>query len=141
MSRRRLNYALLQKVRDRIAAIPESYNQTTWYSPDDYAPCGTTACIAGEAIICEAPTVTEGIERLKAAVNSYSFRGEYATAYDWGRKALKLNDSEAAVLFNGYGTRWPGEFGHKFGRARSAKGRAKVAVAYLDWIIENGRVV
>lgn len=64
MKESQLNKALLRKVRNRIRKIPESYYQGTWCRADKGAPCGTIACIAGETIICAAPTVEAGIKEL-----------------------------------------------------------------------------
>ena len=60
----RLNIELFKKVRERIATVPASYNQENWILESDAAPCGYAACLAGETIICAAPTVQDGIAEL-----------------------------------------------------------------------------
>src|SRR5690349_21650461 len=54
----KLNKPLIRKMIKRIETMPESYDQEVWarrINADDERPrpiCGTTACLAGHAIIC-----------------------------------------------------------------------------------------
>lgn len=65
MENQRLNIELFKKIRDRIAMIPASYDQSNWCIRNDAAPCGTAACIAGEAVICSQPSIEAGITELR----------------------------------------------------------------------------
>lgn len=62
MSKSKLNKPLIRKMIKRLTEIPESFDQNAaWAARDKRSPCGTVACLAGEAIICSASTVKEGI--------------------------------------------------------------------------------
>lgn len=128
-----LNIKLLKKVRDRIAKIPESYDQSWWATRDVEAPCGTTACIAGEALICSQRSKKAGLQLLWDAMPKWKVGSTAQTL-------LGLTDREADVLF-GAGT-WPEPFRSEYDQVRyHPKARAKVAVAYLDHIIKTGEVL
>lgn len=142
----KLNIELFKKVRDRIATIPESYRQSSWWASSTDAPCGTAACLAGEAIICAAPTIEEGIAELKALVNEerdldvperaaelLGLEGNY-----WSQNAGETE------IFQGFGEGWPEPYRSQFSKANDQGdviGMAKAAVAYLDHIIETGKVL
>lgn len=134
MKNSRLNIRLLKKVRDRIKNIPQSYYQGTWCSANADAPCGTVACIAGETIICSEPTVAKGIAELKYLDNKDEVPEK-------AMELLGLNWSERLVLFNGEAEGWPSRFKKKFQSAKTRRGEAGAAVAYLDHIIKTGKVV
>lgn len=76
-----LNVKLLRKVRNRIATIPESYDQSRWVQSNDKAPRGTMACLAGEAIICSQPSVGEGIKTLRRATARHDNTFRYWVGY------------------------------------------------------------
>jgi hypothetical protein len=140
-----LNIELFKKIRDRIAEIPESYKQSTWYEKSPAAPCGTSACLAGEAIICAAPSVIEGIQELKGLVGSDD---EFAVP----NKAADLLGLEGnfesysadmvgdTAIFYGGGDGWSAPFSMQFRSANSPAEEAKAAVDYLDHIIATGSV-
>ena len=143
---RKLNVTLLKKIRDRIAEIPESYDQSVYVIESPKAPCGTAACLAGEAIICNARSVEAGIKslRLTDAKGLVSYRAARLLGLprpNWGADDEAYND--AAKLFyssSDYKVGWPEPFGSAFNRAKSTKQRAKVVVDYLDHIIETGNI-
>lgn len=137
MSEQRLNIELFKKIRKRIAAIPESYNQSWWMIPTSAAPCGTAACLAGETIICNAPSIKAGLSNLAQADR----RGVVGSQ---ARRALGLAPGEAATVFgyiDGGFVSWPEPFASQFRDAENSQGRAAAAVAYLDHIIETGKVL
>lgn len=152
MSKQKLNIELLRKVRDRIRDIPESYDQTHWAAPSETSPCGTTACIAGETIICAATTVKDGIAKLNRLQN-----GRHESIPTAAAKLLGLPDpkwefqggrNETAILFDSVlddddvlTVAWPKQFKARYDRARTVRGRARAAAAYLDHIIETGKVL
>lgn len=142
-----LNIELFKKVRERIVAIPDSYNQRTYYSESDTAPCGTICCIAGEAIICSAPTIAEGVAKLHGLNSKYN--GIANTA---ARLLGLIGEDEdyfylaashpARRLFNDspHGA-WPEPFRSQWLHASDSNEEAHVAAAYLDHIIETGKVL
>lgn len=150
MSESRLNIELFKKVRDRIAAVPESYDQSTYRRADRRAPCGTAACLAGEAIICDAPTVEDGVAELRE-YDDVDFVAERAAELlglpqpDWGKHSETGDGyNVTARLFachEDYEVFWPEPFASQFAEAGTTSERSRVAVAYLDHIIATGKVL
>jgi hypothetical protein len=134
-----INIKLLKKMRDRIAALPNSYFQGWWVVEEKKSPCGAAACLAGEAIICNARTVESGVKTLwKLNDHIGAHRdGPFTRA----QKLLRLSDIEANGMFAGNADGWPDKFRTMFDNARGPKTRAKAAVAYLDHLIEGGEVL
>jgi len=142
----RLNIELFRKIRDRIAAIPESYDQSDWVSPSLRSPCGVAACLAGEAIICNAPTVQQGVEELNTLRD---MDGGFAIS-DRATELLGLSGSWRmycedddyrsagdTLIFDSEALYWPLEFAQRFQDGEESE----AVVAYLDWIIANGKVL
>lgn len=146
-----LNIELFKKIRDRIAEIPESYNQNKWCADFSKAPCGTTACLAGEAIICSAPTVAEGVAELKrldadlddnnaVARRAAEMLGLEGSVDEWIDQRERKVGNET-LIFDGNAEGWPEEFRERFTSADDGKERAAAAVGYLDKIIATGSVL
>lgn len=133
----KLNIELFKKVRERIATTPESYDQLLWAKRSTKAPCGTTACLAGEAIICSMPTVEAGVKLLWDTLSHPSTPAPDLMA----KELLGLNDREAAAVFTASACGWPAPFSVQYDKARGNAGKARAAVAYLDHIIETGKVL
>lgn len=144
----KLNIELFKKIRDRIAEVPESYDQSLYIRSEPAAPCGTAACLAGEAIICAAKTLKIGVKNLHFYDNKDRVAERAAELLglpepDWGAGSTRhYNDtarlfaslSESSVI-------WPKPFAEQFRKARDSRERAAVAVKYLDHIIETGKVL
>lgn len=135
----KLNKRLLRKVRNRIAEIPESYNQNYFWLDDRDAPCGTVACLAGETIIASKPTVQAGIKSLRRYSNECRLIIEHPIARR-AAKLLGLTDDERRI-FDGVGNGWPQPYKGRFQRASTPNQRAQVAVAYLDECLKRGKVM
>lgn len=143
MKQPKLNLELLRKVRDRIAEIPESYDQANWRRDGD-APCGTAACLAGETIIVSAPTIAVGVLRLKELESAYDDETRISRfdslVADEAATLLGISDDDAGHMFTvdgGYHrfpltVEWPEPHRSGFQSAQSNNERAQVAVAYLD---------
>jgi hypothetical protein len=134
-----LNIELFQKVRDRIAAMPESFEQGRWITRSPSSPCGYAACLAGETIICAAPTVEQGLARLKQ-LNAIDEGGESNLIPDTAGRLLGLDGCFAVNgehdIFISSARGWPQPFRSQF----SVGDESGAAVAYLDWIIANNRI-
>ena len=138
----KLNLELLKKVRDRIAEVPESYEQRTWRSDSKEAPCGSAACLFGEAVICDSTTVKSGIARLRRYINGPT------PMYVHGERILGLSREDALRMCDymplgdaqGLVVRWPEPYATRFTRAKTPKARAKVAVAYLTECLKRKAV-
>lgn len=142
-----LNIELFKKIRDRIAEIPESYNQNDWIQESLTAPCGTAACLAGEAIICNSVNIKGGIRRLKKLADVEAPEGcdVNPQGYDSmvpirAAKALGLTPQQMDI-FDSRAEGWPEPFRSEFKNIGTNQGRAKVAVAFLDHIISTGSVL
>jgi hypothetical protein len=143
MTKQRLNIELFKKVRAKIARAPEAYDQSVEVYSTGNSPCGTAACIGGWADILSAPSASERDIRIRGRVNldraanalglgGSSFWGEY----------LRDEATERMVLFTGDpADNWPEPFAKQWRRAKTSKAQAKIAVAYLDHIIETGKVL
>ena len=143
MPKHKLNTRLLKKVRNRIAELPESFDQRYYYLPTKASPCGFLTDITGMVIICSAPSIEQGIWKL-ATIHEKKLAAIFVTA----QNALKLTIDEALMLFTTprsnrpiTSPRWPKPFHTKFLHADSVKGRAKVTVAYLDHILKTGKIL
>jgi hypothetical protein len=139
MSKERLNIELFKKVRRKIKTVPASYRQSTDAETDQRSPCGTAACIGGWADILSAPNKAERDKRMGGEVDLNRAARELGLK---GRDFYGELRTERAVLFDGRPEkRWPKPFSDQWRRARTKAGRAAVAVAYLDHIIETGKIL
>lgn len=145
MTQTKLNIELFKKVRDRIATIPESYDQEKWVRESRRSPCGVTACLAGEAIICNAPNVTEGVGELWAlskrdkndviparAAELLGLRGSWKEFIETGKEEF----AGETIIFDGTADNWPAPYRYQY-----KDHPAEAAVAYLDHIISTGKVL
>lgn len=46
-----VNLELLNATLEMIKANPDKYDQNSWVKTDEYSPCGTTMCFAGQAAV------------------------------------------------------------------------------------------
>jgi hypothetical protein len=134
-----LNLALFQKVRDRIADVPESFEQRRWITHNPSPPCGYAACLAGETIICAAPTVEQGLANLKRLV-AIDEEKNTCLVPDTAGGMLGLDGSYGEDgehdIFVASAQHWPEPFRSQFTNGDEPG----AAVAYLDWIIANNRI-
>lgn len=127
-----MNKTLVRKMIKRIKSVPESYNQHTWFiAHGGSAPCGTVACLAGEAIICNAKTVKEGIRIAFENYDDIPNRAE---------RLLGLPPNEHSV-FAMDGSGWPKPHSMNFKEAATPKDRASVAVEYLTEALKRGEML
>lgn len=142
MAESRLNIELFKKVRERIATVPESYNQNQWVKQSRRSPCGTVACLAGETIICAAPTIQDGIKELNNLIEHNDFEVPTRAAKLLGLRGNFWNlDGEETDIFLARGEGFPEPFRTKFRRAQRLNDKAAVVVSYLDHIITTGKVL
>jgi hypothetical protein len=148
-----LNIELFKAVREKIATTPEAYDQMLWGRADSSAPCGTAACIAGWACFL---SNNASLEEVRAS-RRFGELSPNRYVPDIARDALGLDEDEAEILFtsepggewedyddNGEGVYyggWPNRFADMWRGAANQARQAEVAVAYLDHIIETGKVL
>lgn len=126
-----MNHKLIKKIIKRIEGFPESYDQRAWFiSEDNETPCGTVACLAGETVICSAPTVKQGIK--------LAF-GNYDAIPAMAERLLGLPDTHSLFAMDGSG--FPAPYAKRFGRAQTRKGRARIVVAYLREALKRDAMV
>lgn len=139
-----LNFPLWVKVRNRIEAIPESFYQNAWVISRQESPCGTAACLAGEAIICLAPTVERGVAHLKELRVVDKVPAMAAKALGITRDIRNEDEPGEADIFREVGAGWPRPYSSAFRVADyeyDHKEQARIAVEYLDHVIETGKVL
>lgn len=122
---------IVRKMIKRIESVPESYDQSVFYIEEsNRSPCGTVACLAGEAVICSAKTVEAGIK--------LAFE-DLGALLDRADKVLGLPPNHAVFAANGGG--WPEPHRSNFTKAAPGKARARVVVAYLKEALKRGTMV
>lgn len=149
MAESRLNIELFKKIRQRIAEIPESYDQDYWVEDSAESPCGTVACLAGHAIICDAPTIERGISDLhrlkqrdplkavpRRAAKLLGLTGSWTKYVDTSSESA----GGETIIFDSDAAGWPEPFQSDFQMA-GGRGKSQVAVRYLDHIISTGKVL
>jgi len=127
-----MNKTVVRRMIRRLQAVPESYKQSAMFvEEDDGSPCGTVACLAGEAVICSAKTVEAGIK--------LAFSGEIDLVEE-AEAILGLTDTEHSV-FAVDASGWPKPYSDDLQRADSREAEARVAVAYLKEALKRGTMV
>lgn len=129
MAEMKLNRELIEKVIERLETVPESFDQNAAYvRADKRAPCGTVACLAGEVIICSAPTIKEGIKLARMAdVDPSALMG--------------LEDDYGLFAFNAVG--WPEKYRDQYTAAKGdQKKEARAAINLLRAILRtDGKIL
>jgi hypothetical protein len=87
--------------------------------------------LAGETVICNAPTVKLGVTKLFAMHAGFTHAAQ---------ELLGLAEDEIAI-FNGKAEGWIEPFHHQFQNAKTYKGEARAAVNYLKHILATGNVI
>jgi hypothetical protein len=126
-----MNKAVVRKMIKRLESVPEHYDQEAYYvERNDKAPCGTVACLAGEAVICSAKTVKAGIESAFA---------EYGSIPERAEMILGLHHLQHSV-FASDGGGWPQPYRTQFAQSQKAD-QSKIAVAYLKEALKRGTMI
>jgi hypothetical protein len=129
LARPRFNLSLLRRVRARILAHPERYDQSTF--------CGTAYCIAGHAIM-EGGT-KEQQKLFRRQIKAYAERRDWyedEIEVDFeARKLLRLTPQQSERLFSG-------DFPDELAEAENSswptqKDYAKVGAARIDLFISS----
>jgi hypothetical protein len=127
-----MNKKVVRRMIKRLQTVPESYRQGAMFvEEDDHAPCGTVACLAGEAVICSAKTVEAGIK--------LAFSGEIDLVEE-AEAILGLTDVDHCV-FAIDASGWPKPYRDDFQKAGSREAEARVAVAYLQEGLKRGTLI
>lgn len=128
-----INRRVIERMIERIKTLPESYDQGAFYvERSDKAPCGTVACLAGEAVICSAATYDLGLKKLLKLRTLGGISLSAATI-------LRLPYNHELFVSDASG--WPAPFNKQFAKARTRKTQAKVAVAYLRECLKRGTMI
>ena len=143
----KLNIELFKAIREKIATTPEAYDQSVFARPENAAPCGTAACIAGWACVLSGEMSTDELKRRERAKGE-----EFLSIESTATRVLGLDGDEADILFTEapagrseewyedderYGG-WPEPFATQWEEESALE---RVAIAYLDHIIETGKVL
>lgn len=128
-----INRRVVKRMVERIETLPESYDQGAFYAErSEKSPCRTVACLAGEAIICNAATYDAGLKQLHKLVvyGGVSFTATTILKLPWNHG-----------VFGQDASCWSAPFNEQFAKARTKKAQAKVAVAYLRECLERGTMI
>jgi len=136
-----MNIDLLNKICSSLEQEPKRFHMGEWVSinPESdlnipferLAPCGTTACIAGFAVMldqCDVPADPDNWRKTMTGLNNFSIQ-------DWAKELLQLSENQAAQLFRV--TCWPSQFMHKYTSAPNATVSAQVAVERIKHFIKT----
>ena len=135
-----MNTKLLEKTIKSIQEEPRGLDMRYWakqVNPTNpkNPPCGTKACIAGHVAFCSGKLAfnENGFSKIKGEPNMF--------VANWAREALKLNSEQADRLFYfarwNEGIGWPKQFSVAYNKAKTAKQRAKVAIARIRHFIKT----
>lgn len=131
-----MNKPLFRKIIKAIRDEPRRFNMGNWIITDDReAPCGTTACIAGFAVILSKPkyqwkkTAASLLSRYRKS-EKFLFEVEAA-------KLLRISESQADDLF--FVSGWPDRFARRFNNARNREAEAKVVIARIEHFMKSGK--
>lgn len=148
MSESKLNIELFRAVREKIATVPVAYDQEQFGRPEESAPCGTAACIAGWTVVLADAMPVDLVRHAAIGDPINKEQGLFKTIPDKAMELLGLTSAEANVLFAPHPEGdydydepgWPTPFCYQWEDSPKEE-RPRIAVAYLDHIIETGKVL
>lgn len=137
MPKLKINVKLLRQIQRAIKKEPRRFEMESWVNIfDSIAPCETTACIAGHAIIIDfmrkGGTWKRGGRKLYDRIDARRLTG--LTQYRAG-KLLGLEAVQSSRLF--HLSEWPKRFHGRFGRALTRRAQGAVAIARIDHFIKT----
>ena len=128
-----MNVKLLKKIQKAILAEPLRFNMDHWIDTDNrQAPCGTTACIGGFAII---------LSDLKGKITAPKWTSAAEShEHMWGvmryaSQILEIDDAAAMRLFGEED--WPITFRNSYQSTQSPHARARIAVKRIQHFIDT----
>jgi hypothetical protein len=130
-----LNFKLLRQIIKKIETAPEAYDQDVYGRKSDTAPCGTAACIAGWTCYLGNKVSMRTLQR-----------GSGVSFESYGTKLLGLHDSwesedESRLFTSNPEYNWPEPYATQWGRAKTQRQQARVAIRYLTRIVRTGQVL
>ena len=132
----KLNIKLLQRIKAHILEEPKRYEQATYGAkllPEEGGPaCGTVACLAGWAVVLSGKRLLDkdGSCRIDVDTLAYKLTGLGPKGF----MADKYYEKFGSVFGTGGG--WPKRFATRLEKAKTPKGRARVAADYIDFMIQ-----
>jgi hypothetical protein len=137
-----MNVRKLRKLQKWILAEPRRYRQDWWgWTGDTFPvneqgpPCGTVACLAGNAALMEgykAPLHING--RFECMISP---RGETVRIDITAKRILGLTDNQRDRLFGLGPHSWPRELWSEYTMAKTPERRAAVAVRRIEHFIKT----
>ena len=119
---------LWEKVRDAILAEPEAYEQSNPYYEIIFKEKGKPNCDSPVCILGWVSYFTKrrAAHRLSDKKNAEIFLG--------------LTGKESEYIFFHDGCMWKESFSKRFRKAKTPKGRARIAASYINDILKTGEV-
>lgn len=143
-TKRRPNYRLLRQIRDEILKEPLRLDMNAAvYIADDVAPCGTTACIAGFALM-DREIRQRKVDWKKAGMclvgklpmSCNSLKMSWRSAEPRARRLLGLNFEQSESLF--HVRNWPMDFRIDYYTKENTRiEAAKIAAARINFFIKT----
>lgn len=128
-----MNIELLERIAAHIEANAKTFDMSTFYDP-----CGSTCCIAGEAVRMTSAVMFNRLRELAEKEGPYSSNAEWSDA---GRDALQIDEMMATRLFHAF--EWPEPFRTQYEdvlMARDSTKGATIGVARIKhFIATEGR--
>jgi len=122
---------MLQRIKEKILKEPENFQMN--YFTQFNTPCGTTACIAGWAVLLDAKD--QGFEITKDWYQSLKSNVEQLAS---GLLGLDYSEETEEGKINSdtvfYVTDWPDDFKWRYKSATSQEKRAHIAAKYIDYL-------
>lgn len=141
-----MNVAKLKKLKKWILDEPRRYNQATWidthpssrYLRDQQPPCGTVACMAGNACLMEgykqANPQSSDFDMVSPDGDNTEVEVEVAA-----RMILDLSESQADKLFDPEASGWDKDARALYFESDLPNSRARAAAMAIDALIKKGR--
>jgi hypothetical protein len=138
---------LLRKIEAHMLEEPKRVDMCDWARPSNKPSCGTTACIAGWAILMSVPKkklLALSKANPGASEWDYAKLAETKDIENAARNKLKLTKQQANRLFipyQGYPVihgSWPELLWDKYMDAATPRRKAKVVVDRIERFIETG---
>ncbi len=135
-----MNTELLREIQKAILDTPTRFDMSDWIQKADESPCGTTACIAGYAVLID--ELQKKNETLQNTKEITKFRAEIE---DWveengtipfrAQKLLDLTNDQCRRLF--HVSRWPSQFWARWDFELPRLELAKIASERIDFFIKT----
>jgi len=130
-----MNTQLLEQVRDAILEEPSRFSMKEWVNPNHPgSKCGTSACIAGFALVLNTTKGDTAIATWKEGIFRWAYDPGYVLFED-ARKLLDLTSAQAERLFAD--RNWPQPWRDVYRNATTDQQAAGAAAGRINLFLET----